>query len=120
MNWKRLMEKLNPLEWFKTLYAAFGVKHPIGYLIVLMILGVLAGYVVWELGAYKYRQEIQSSSHSHEVAVPPQNTTYGSQSPIMPGNSGSVVISNEPSASGTANVSKETKKNEKSSAGKNP
>jgi len=82
---------LNPLEWLKIAYETFGAKHPTGSLIGVMVLGALLAGAVWLVGAQQY-----GKSHSAPtVPTPTTNTTSGPQSPIMPGNSGTVTITNQ-------------------------
>jgi hypothetical protein len=42
---------LNPIEWLKAIYGAFGVKHPTISLIVVTLLSAMSGAAIWILGA---------------------------------------------------------------------
>ena len=119
---EKLTKMVNPMEWLKSLYAALGAKYPIASLIVVVILGMIVGGLVfgsvWRIGAYQYEKD---QVKRPKVESPSQNTTYGPESPIMPNNSGSVTITNQPSTSRPSDVNKETKRNEKrSEPSKNP
>jgi hypothetical protein len=88
---------MNPMEWLKTLYEAFGARHPSGSLAVVMVLGGLLGAAIcgtlWLVGANQYQKSLVEPARS-------VNTTTGAQSPIMPNNSGSVTITDESDKTG--------------------
>ena len=55
---------LDPREWLKLAYETFGVKHPIGSLIGVMILFALSGAAIWMISANLYEK-----AHATEQAT---------------------------------------------------
>jgi hypothetical protein len=47
---------VNPLDWLKILYEAFGAKHPITSYAVVMIVGALVFGAAWTLGARQFEK----------------------------------------------------------------
>ena len=92
MNRQDFKKIMNPMEWLKTIYGAFGVRHPVLSLIIVMMIGAIALGGLWKLGAYQYQKDMDKAPAA--IAQPP-NSTYGPQSPIMPNNSGVVNITGE-------------------------
>jgi hypothetical protein len=96
VNREDFKKMMNPLEWLKTLYGAFGAKNPTASLVIVMIVAAMIGGAVWKFGAYLYQKDLAKVP---AAITQPQNTTNGPQSPIMPNNSGVVTITNEPKQS---------------------
>lgn len=109
---------MNPLEWLKMLYGAFGAKNPTASLVVVTILAAMTGWAVWKFGAYLYHKD---PSKVPTAITQPQNTTNGPLSPIMPNNSGVVTITGEPKETPPPPTKKESKEHAtKTKAGKSP
>ena len=106
-----LRKAINPVEWLKAIYGSFGVKHPMGSLICIVILGMIIGGLVlgtvWRIGAYEYEKD---AAKTMKVVSPPRNTSYGSQSPVMPDNSGTVNITEGPPRDTLNRASEKSKK----------
>lgn len=98
---------MNPTDWLKTAYGAFGSKHPTASLLVVMVVGALVFGAIWKIAAYKYSE---ASSKVSSTIPQPQNTTYGPESPIMPKNSGDVSITNKPAEDTSHPTTKEGKR----------
>ena len=73
---------------------------------VALTAAIVFGFLAWLADAEARAKQRQSEPVQHEQGPGTQNTTYGAQSPIIPNNSGSVMISNEPSSSGTSGENK--------------
>jgi hypothetical protein len=59
---------LNPIEWLKNIYETFGLKHPTGSMIVVVVLSAIAGGVVWTLAA-----NLVAKEHSKKAEEPLQD-----------------------------------------------
>ena len=85
---------MNPLEWLKSLYEAFGVKHPALSLIIVMIIGAGAFGAIWKLGEHQHEEAVAKAVAAPKP-IPPLGpiTTDAPCSPVTQG-SGNTVTAN--------------------------
>lgn len=116
---RKLKPKSAMLEWAKVIHEAIGIENPKVFITLFALLGFLVfGTIGWIIDkGYRARLRQQFETHSSAAPTNPQpslqNTTYGPQSPIMPNNSGTVIISDEPPKGGSRPAKKESKQNGK-------
>jgi len=79
---------MNPLDWLKALYEAFGVSHPRASLVSVMALGAIIFGGVWKLAATQYAKTVRSA---HVAPTTGNATTQGSQSPAITGSDNTVT-----------------------------
>ena len=84
---------LNPLDWLKSLYEAFGAKHPAFSFMVVMIVGALVFGALWRGGAQQY--EKGRTTMNAPAPLPPAGpiSTDAPCSPVTQG-SGNTVTTN--------------------------
>jgi hypothetical protein len=88
VNSENLKKIMNPFEWFKTLYGAFGAKNPTASLIVVMIVTAMIGGAFWTFSAYLYHRDLPKAPTAITQPMPPKSgnaTTTGDQSPAVTG-----------------------------------
>lgn len=95
---------MNPLEWLKSLYETFGVKHPAVSLIIVMIVGASAFGAMWKIGEHQYEKALAvAKAPAAPQPAPPVGPiiTNAPCDPVTLG-SGDTVTTNCESSKGTA------------------
>lgn len=88
---------MNPLDWLKTIYDAFGAKHPALSMLVVVCLGALLAAAVWTIARQQYEkaQTIQHAPPTVPGSLSPQSTgaasTSGDRSPAVTGSGNTVT-----------------------------
>jgi len=103
----------NPMELLSSLYGRFFTNHTgLSYVVVVVLASIIAS-LVWTVAIANYRAQHPAAPATHPSPPTPSNTTYGSQSPVMPNNSGVVNITYGPRSpimpnnSGAVNITNE-------------
>jgi hypothetical protein len=115
------------LELAKLIHEAIGIENPKMFIGVFALVGLLGFGTIGWLVDKGYRAKLRQESETKQNITPigtqqaPQNVTYGSGSPVMPNNTGTVNITVEQPKNESSPIKKESKKNEKRpEPGKNP
>jgi hypothetical protein len=91
---------LNPLEWLKSLYETFGVKHPAVSLVIVMIIGAGAFGAMWKVGEHQYEKALAvAKAAAGSQPAPPVGpiTTNAPCDPVTLGSGNAVTTNCEPS-----------------------
>lgn len=105
------------LELAKLIHEAIGIENPKIFIAAFALLGLLIFGTIGWLVDRGYRAKLRQESETQQkipptgTQQPPQNVTYGSGSPVMPNNTGTVSITVGQSKGESSPMKKESKKN---------
>lgn len=91
---------MNPLEWLKALYGAFGAQYPRLSLFVVTAIGAIIFFTAWRFAAYQYHNNL-STPATLQVAHTSGPTTSGPSIPTGTGNT-TTSAPNSPVSTGNA------------------
>jgi hypothetical protein len=97
---------MNPMQWLKAIYEAFGVPYPVGSLIAVMFLCAFIVAGVWVFTAKQYEKD-HPKSQVPPITQAPTTTTPQPQQPGIPfAATGSATThgENSPANTGDANT----------------
>jgi len=89
---KKIMEKLNPLQWCKFIFEfTGGDTHPVASFILTSLIFLLFGVLVWRAGSVQYRKDKSNAAPTQIRPATGNATTSAPRSPAVTGNGNTVV-----------------------------